>query len=235
MFTNLDSDAGDSEPQDPTDPGENYADADIGSPGSLDVINEDTNRDENTRAAGFMGKSSAVTWVPRAKLAATQDFKIVNSSMRLAATGTFTESTYHAEPGDFLAVGTQDVNPREWPPHNVAKALTDAYFEHVHIAFPVMSKHNFYTKFRSFPKNQPSSEDHCWLALINLVFAIGAKYAHLVQSDIRGDDRDHLVYYARARALGIDERTLNQDPELMHTTCLGVLGLYLLATDQLNR
>jgi hypothetical protein len=215
--------------------GEENADAAIGSPGSLDVINEDTNRDEHTRAAGFMGKSSAVTWVQRAKKAATHDLEDERRVRRSAAVGSFTDSTYHAEPGDILTIQTEEVNALEWPPPAVARALVDSYFEKVHVSFPILSRNDFYRKFETFPKDQVLSEDQCWLALANMVFAIGAKLAHLTNADFRGDDRDHLVYYARARALGMDHRTLNQDPELQHTACLGVLGLYLLTTDQLNR
>ncbi len=238
MHTNLDSNTKGSDPQDFMMQGEENADAEVGSPGSLDVINEDTNRDEHTRAAGFMGKSSAVTWVQRAKKAATHDLedeRRVRRSTGTAANGSFTDSTYHAEPGDILTVDANEVNALEWPPPTVARALVDSYFDTVHPSFPILSRNDFYKKFKTFPKDQISTEDQCWLAIANIVFAIGAKFAHLTNADFRGDYRDHLVYYARACALGMDYRTLNQDPEIQHTACLGVLGLYLLATDQLNR
>jgi hypothetical protein len=238
VVTNIDSDTKESDPQDLMMQGEENVDAEIGSPRSLDVINEDTNRDEHARAAGFMGKSSAVTWVQRAKKAATyelEDERRVRRSTGTGQNGSFTDSTYHAEPGDILTVQVEEVNPLEWPPTTVARALVDSYFEKVHVSFPILSRNDFYRKFKTFPKDQISTEDQCWLAVANMVFAISAKFAHLTNADFRDDDRDHLVYYARARALGMDQRTLNQDPELQHTTCLGVLGLYLLSTDQLNR
>jgi hypothetical protein len=238
MGTNLDSDTKGSDPQGFLMQGEENVVAEVGSPGSLDVINEDTNRDEHTRAAGFMGKSSAVTWVQRAKKAATHDLedeRRVRRSTGTAAHGSFTDSTYHAEPGDIPTIQAEEVNALEWPPAAVARALVDSYFDKVHVSFPILSKNDFYKKFETFPKDQLSTEDQSWLAVANIVFAIGAKFAHLTNADYRGDYRDHLVYYARASALGMDQRTLNQDPELQHTACLGVLGLYLLATDRLNR
>jgi hypothetical protein len=100
MATNNDSDTKLSEQPDFLMLGEENADAEVGSPGSLDVINEDTNRDEHTRAAGFMGKSSAVTWVQRAKMVATHDFedeRRVRRSTSPAANGSFSDSTYHGE------------------------------------------------------------------------------------------------------------------------------------------
>jgi hypothetical protein len=233
MLTNADSDTHDVLMQ-----GEENADAEVGSPGSLDVINGDTNRDASARAVGFLGKSSAVTWVQRAKKTATHDLedeRRVRRSTGTAANGSFTDSAYHAEPGDIPIISADEVNPLEWPPPTVAKALVDSYFTHVHGSFPILSKNDFYKKFDTFPKDQISTEDQCWLSVANMVFAISAKFAHLTNADFRGDDRDHLIYYARARALGMDYRTVNQDPELQHTSCLGVLGLYLLATDELNK
>jgi hypothetical protein len=39
---------------------------------------------------------------------------------------------------------------------------------------------------------------------MNLIFAIGAKYSHLVGAKWKGDERDHLLYMTRAvRLLGL--------------------------------
>lgn len=215
MISNLDSETKGSDAQGVLVQGEENAVAEVGSPGSLDVINEDTNRDEHSRAAGFMGKSSAVTWVQRAKKAATNDLedeRRIHRSTGTVAHGSFTDSTYHAEPGDIPTIQAEEVNALEWPPAAVARALVDSYFDKVHVSFPILSKNSFYKKFETFPKDQLSTEDQAWLAVANIVFAIGAKFAHLTNADYRGDYRDHLVYYARASALGMDQRTLNQDP-----------------------
>lgn len=40
-----------------------------------------------------------------------------------------------------------------------------------------------------------------WRAHMNLLFAIGAKYYHLIGAEWRGDERDHLVYMTRAMHL----------------------------------
>jgi hypothetical protein len=37
-----------------------------------------------------------------------------------------------------------------------------------------------------------------WKAVMNLVFAIGARYSHLIGAEWRADDHDHLVYMWRA-------------------------------------
>lgn len=185
-----------------------------------------------------MGKSSAVSWVQRAKKAAMNDHwneRDVHGNMGSAVNESYTNSTYHAEPSSNITVETDEVNPFEWPAPTVAKALVDLYFEHVHVAFPILSKRDFYSTFESYPRSRITQEDHTWLSLANMVFAMGAIFAHMTQAEFRGDERDHHVYYARARALGMDQRSLNRDPEIQHTACLGILGLYLLSADQLNR
>jgi hypothetical protein len=54
-----------------------------------------------------------------------------------------------------------------------------------------------------------------WKALLNVVFAIGARYSHLVGAEYQADDRDHLVYMWRAvRLLELDSiSTLVSQPD----------------------
>ena len=47
--------------------GESDVSAGVGSTGALDRTDEDFNRNSNTRASGFMGKNSEVTWMQRVK------------------------------------------------------------------------------------------------------------------------------------------------------------------------
>ena len=48
-----------------------------------------------------------------------------------------------------------------------------------------------------------------WRARMNIVFAIGARYSHLIGADWKGDERDHLVYMTRAvQLLGLKD-TIN--------------------------
>lgn len=40
---------------------------------------------------------------------------------------------------------------------------------------------------------------------MNLVFAIGAVYSHLIVADWRGDENDHLAYHSRAWMLNLKD------------------------------
>lgn len=231
------------------------ADADVGSTGSLDVIYEDTDRNEDTRATGFLGKSSAVTWVQRAKRVLKTDDDEGDgrvSSQPRYEDNFFLESSYHAEDKDFRDVDMDQVYPFGFPPQETAAALVETYFELVHPSFPIIEREEFSKRFVSFNPEEFKEDDGSrignessrvgitedqqrWLCLLNVVFAISAKYAHLVRARWEGSDDDHLTYIARARKLGMDTRALYRSPEINQTKIMALCGLYYLATDQLNR
>jgi hypothetical protein len=180
-----------------------------------------------------------VSWVQRAKLEATGDYDLKHGTpIRPEAGSSFSASAYHAEASEFQSLDLE-VNPLDWPRHELADHLVEVYFENFHIAFPVFSEEDFRKKYQQFPRepHHLDSRQQTFLCTLNLVFAVACQFMRLGQerNDIEGNDTNHLVYYARARELGLDTRTLYSDPELSHTSCLGVLGLFWLCTDQFNR
>jgi hypothetical protein len=131
-----------------------------------------------------------------------------------------------------------NINPFDWPPDGLARPLIDSFFANIYPAFPVIQQDEFMATFRKFSSasyEQVTEEQESFLRMANIIFAISSKRAHLNIPDWDGDTRDHLIYYDRARRLGLDHRTLHKDPEINHTACLALLGLYFLATDQLAR
>ena len=217
------------------------ADGDVGSTGSLDATNIDTNQSDETRADGFIGKSSSVNWLRRAKNETVSEKSGLHPDVikGLATEKTLSISNYMTNNTDQGGIEDMLVNPYEMPPSDVADKLVDSYFENVHTARPFFLVTDFMEAFKTFPRDQSvtlSSKDETWLCLINLVFAIGARLAHLTNADYQGDERDDLLYFARARRLGLDdEHILYKDSELQKTTCLGLLVIYLMASNQLNR
>jgi hypothetical protein len=79
---------------------------------------------------------------------------------------------------------------------------------------------------------QYSSE---WHVILNLVFAIGARYSHLIKASWRADERDHLTYQARAQAFGMIESSATNDSDVHQVQGLGLLAFYWLSTGQVNR
>lgn len=227
------------------DTGEDDVDAqEVASMGSLDAINEDTNRDEETRAAGYLGKSSAVRWVQRTKDYLDEEEHNKGSQKDAGERdNAFMDATCHADDGDFSMVEPESVNMYDMPPLDLAQTLVNAYFKYVHPALPIVSEPDFREKFDKYvvrgrpPKDQEQigSEQQNFLCSLTLVFAIAARHAHVIDADYQGSENDHLIYFARASAMGIDNRALHEDAELENTTSLGLVCLYFLTLEHINR
>lgn len=227
------------------DTGEDDVDAqEVASMGSLDAINEDTNRDEDTRAAGYLGKSSAVRWVQRTKDYLDEDEH--NSRSQKDADdpdNAFMNATCHADDGDFPKIGPESVNMYDMPPMDLAQTLVNAYFECVHPALPILSEPDFRGKFDKYAvRGRPPNDQERiggtqqnFLCSLNLVFAIAARHAHVIDAEYQGSENDHLIYFARASAMGLDSRALHEDAELENTTSLGLASLYFLTLEHINR
>ena len=58
---------------------------------------------------------------------------------------------------------------------------------------------------------------------MNILFAVGAKYSHLIGAEWRGDQRDHLIYMTRAvHLLGLKDTLMvisGPDMELVRAVC----------------
>jgi hypothetical protein len=215
-------------------------DGEVGSTGSLDATNVDPNADTTARATGFIGKSSAVTWIQRAARQSSVNREDSGQPNSQLGHGTISlpAASYHNQDGDQMGIEDLEINPYEWPTSAVAHKLVESYFVNVHLSFPVVLRKDFLTTFANFPRGETISLTNAqrrWLCLLNIVFALGARYAHLIDADYRGDHRDHILFFARAKALGMNSQLLYEDAELQRISCLGLLGLYLLANNQLNR
>lgn len=239
-------------------PGEYTASARAGSTESLDCIDEDYNRNPTVRATGYHGKNSEVTWMQRLKRQTAKNSDdseengdggndddedslpdgqtsptLHNDHFRSGFTA-ISESTYHC---DDLTLSPPDyVDPFEVPSQATANMLFQSYLETVHPAFPIIGKSTFISQYKAFQLSQDQSKiNQNWLAILNLVFAIGAKYSHLIQAEWRGDEIDHLVYFTRARKLGFNSDTILGHAELQKVQIAGLMSFYLMALNQINR
>lgn len=223
--------------------GENQVSARAGSTGSTDFVDEDFNRDATSRATGFLGKNSEVVWLQRLSRRATSvplsDDSETGSGYHDAMERVksrfhgVSDSTYHCD--DLSIIITDQVDAFELPPKPIADVLFQAYLETVHPAFPILGRSTFVSQYKNFSNSPGIDTGNNWRAILNLIFAIAAKYLHLVQSELRGDDRDHLVYFTRARMLGFNGESVLAHPELQQVQITGLMAFYLAAINQINR
>jgi hypothetical protein len=131
------------------------------------------------------------------------------------------------------------VDPYDLPQLETAEHLLNCYMSKVHDSFPILPRKTFEDQFRKYFKalangNAPRLSPK-WQAILNLVFAIGAKYSHLSKAKWQADERDHLMYQARARAFGLNETTMTNHSDVPQIQSLGLLAFYWLSVGQVSR
>ncbi|KAF7455248.1 fungal specific transcription factor domain containing protein [Pyrenophora tritici-repentis] len=101
---------------------------------------------------------------------------------------------------DHIHIDIDIENPHILPTAQTAIMLFDYYSQAVHRPFKILDEvyenqlRAFFNRDRGYTVNVCPK----WKATLNLVFAIGARYSHLIGADWRADDHDHLVYMSRA-------------------------------------
>ena len=146
------------------------------------------------------------------------------------------ESTLWPEDMDPSIIGSQ-VDPYGLPTKSTADALVKSYFSTVHPAFPILKQAAFLQRYElhfSSAETDPR-ENGVFVALLQAVFAVGAVHAHVTSCDWVGDDRDHLLYFARSRLLSTHAGALSDSVSMGQVQLLGLAAVYLIATDQINR
>lgn len=215
----------------------------IGSLDNLDLVEEDLNRNERTVAMGFFGKNSEVSWMQRLEDEAAILSRQSSESVEGKDQDSLGQGSIHKEGYsisslsyhlDDLSLPLLDsVDMHVLPPKELADQLFNAYLETVHPAFMVIRKKTFTDQYQKFYRG-PSRPPRTWLAILNLIFAIGCRYLRLVNSADDGDLED-LVYLNRARKLSLSGNVLFEHADLQQIQVESLAAFYLLSLDQVNR
>ncbi|KAJ5617368.1 hypothetical protein N7537_002482 [Penicillium hordei] len=222
---------------DPTEsPKRSSSPSSIGSLEAVDRVEEDINLTERSRATGYMGKSSEITWMGRVQEEAEQR----NHSQPPKATSKdhtgdkVSPSTisYHV---DDLGVDAPGPVQMYWvPPRQVADHLFETYLLAVHPHFPIINKGLFSTQYRDFFDDISYAGDK-WMAILNMIFAIATEYLYTSDAAQRRDIKEHLFYLTRARMLSMGGDSLFEHPDLQQVQIEGLIAFHMLSTNQINR
>ncbi|KAL8872286.1 MAG: hypothetical protein Q9174_002058 [Haloplaca sp. 1 TL-2023] len=231
---------------------EDQATGRVGSTESLDLLTEDLNRSSASRASGFLGKNSEITWMEQLRRQ-TDDFKgdgtDEDDSRSIQDSDTaglpnesgegsisvppLTESTYHC---DSIPLEIPDhVQAYQLPSRNTADSLLSCYLECVHPAFPILGKTTFIKQYQAFYENPNSKPRSCWSAILNLIFAIAARYRRLAHLELDGHVDDDHTYFCRARLLGVESAAVWDHAEMQRIQVTGLTCFYLMATNHISR
>lgn len=207
-----------------------------GSMGSADHINQDDSMQQRFahHVEPFKGQSSESKWTEKLNKELLPKPKAHMARARDMDQG-FAPHTY-SEDMDTAVVGHQ-IDPFSLPVKSTADSLVNAYFSTIHLSFPLLDKLDFVSQYdQLYSSMDPEGfRNRTFIATLQLVFAIAAVHAHLVQADWTGDARDHMLYFSQARVLAVDTGVLNDDCYLGQVQVFGLGGIYLLVTNQLNR
>ena len=215
--------------------GEAYVTASVGSNEDLEFLDEDLLRTRESRETGYVGQNSEVQWLRTVQLQAERlekepgnlPYGPPGASQTAAAkrsdalherrqTGIessmqhVTDATFYLD-SDNIDVDIA-VNPYEIPSPETAQQLLDCYIETVHSSFPIIPP-SFEIQLRRFiescKQHKSFQVPDKWRALMNVIFAVGAKHSHLMDTEWQGDERDHLIYMTRAvHLLGLNNTVM---------------------------
>ncbi|CBX93466.1 hypothetical protein IAQ61_009158 [Plenodomus lingam] len=211
---------------------------------SLDLLDENLLEDGRARATGFVGMNSELQWLravalaPRERIDEQPAGPSTQRKPSCVPPGEQVNSFSFWADHDSVDLDVY-IDPYELPQRDAAERLLQCYMLKVHDSFPILQRKTFEGHFRVyFTALQTGNAMHTspkWQAILNLVFAIGAKYSHLVKANWRADERDHLVYQSRARAFVLNESTFTSPADVLQIQGLGLLAFYWLSIGQVSR
>ncbi|GAB1205625.1 fungal-specific transcription factor domain-containing protein [Aspergillus pseudonomiae] len=213
----------------------------IGSLDEIDLIDEDLNRDEKSIATGFFGKNSEIYWMQRLEDEIEGRSQGLDDSGMAPDQATSMQEQKHDVPSTTVSYHLDDlqlplmdcVDAYALPPKELADQFFNVFMESVHPAFMVLRKSIFTAQYRQF-FSQPSNPPRRWLAILNMIFAIGCRYQHLVDH-AGGGDLDDVLYLNRARKLALSGNVLFEHADLQQIQVEFLVALYLLSMGQVNR
>ncbi|KAF5866750.1 hypothetical protein ETB97_009907 [Aspergillus alliaceus] len=213
----------------------------IGSLDEIDLIDEDLNRNEKSIATGFFGKNSEIFWMQRLEDEAEGRSRCLDDSGMALHQATSIQEPKHDGPSITVSYHLDDlhlplldsVDAYALPSKELADQFFNAFMESVHPAFMVIRRSIFTAQYRQF-FSQPSNPPRRWLAILNMIFAIGCRYCQLVDHAGAGD-LDDLLYLNRARKLALSGNVLFEHADLQQIQVEFLVALYLLSMGQVNR
>jgi hypothetical protein len=225
----------------PSSSGETKAASSVGSPGHQGELGRIVSLDLGGGASGFIGKISESSWVQRA-FEQLRGHQVNTPAKQRAAEiidsiATTTDFVYYMDDTNVLSINEDLVDQYHWPSHAAIVILSEACFHAMQGAFHFILREQFLQDVYvlSATSKVPDWSQVRGLALANLVWAVGAKWLQNTQLGQEVEKEDHLIYYARARALGLDHRVMVDHPDIERVQSIGLLAFYLLINGSITR
>jgi hypothetical protein len=193
-------------------------------------------------AFGYIGKISHISWIQTAhECIRLQTDADETSTLGISRTTNYASKiadfNYIVDEIDLLAVDEDHLDQYQQPTTQRMMILSEAFSHAMHGPFQFLVREQFLRKLSALPHVVAIGPwaSRRWLALANLVWAIGAKWLGGASLNKLDSSKDHLVFYARARALGLDHRVMVDRPDMESVQGLGLLAFYLYINGSVTR
>ena len=120
------------------------------------------------------------------------------------------------------------------PPKPLADHLLHVYRNKVDISFPIIRWGLFMDQYRRLFSEVSINPGRRWLAVFNMVLAIGRNFCRASKQDLQGYVDDD-VFFARARSLNISDTVLFGYEDLQQVQVETLMALYFLTVSRVNR
>ena len=201
------------------------------------TVDEDFNRTQKSRSTGYMGKNSEVLWMQRLESEATrQDSTGVSlgndQKYQLPVDNSIASMSYHLD--DNRLPGVEATDAFILPSKGLADQLFRVFFNKVHISLPIIRQDLIMAQYHRLFSEASVKPGRKWLAIFNMILAIGSRFCRISQSDAQEDSDEH-VFFARAKSLNISENALYDHDDLQLVQAETLMAFYFLASSQINR
>jgi hypothetical protein len=133
-----------------------------------------------------------------------------------------------------------NIDPDAMPPAEIAERLYGFYEKAVPTPFRILDDQHgkqLQKYYEMVKRGSLLSVSANWKAIMNIVFAIGARFSHLIGAERRADDHDHLVYMSRAvHFLELTKFTaLVSAPDITTIQATGLVSFHYLVIGHVSR
>ncbi|KAL2856512.1 fungal-specific transcription factor domain-containing protein [Aspergillus pseudoustus] len=208
--------------------------ASVGSLNEVNTLTEDPNRNEESRATGYIGKESEIAWMQKLEFEANKLDRGSHGEEESPppVDEPIASMSYHLD--NLQIVDSLPVEPRLLPPKPWAARLLNVFFDSADHFFPLINKALFISQFEHAYSRSGPEPTRKWLAVFNLALAIGAKYYQLAEPEA-GQDVDDRLFLSRAISLNPSHAVGIEHADLHQVQIDMLLAIYYLVSGQVNR
>jgi hypothetical protein len=129
----------------------------------------------------------------------------------------------------------QDDNPYVLPTRVWGDYLLEIYLQAVDPFFPLIERRLFSLQYEQVFSKDSSRPPKKWMAVLNIIFAIGTRYCQLSHFGPGTDVDDGSIFFYRAMALSSNDGAFCEYADIQQVQIESLASIYYLALAQVNR